>query len=52
MLLIEFDDVRDKQKVPRGGPWSFDRNLALLKQLEGALQVAKTRLFEASFWMR
>lgn len=52
MLLVEFDDVRDKQKILRGGPWSFDNSLVLLKQLEGALQVSKVCLFEASFWIR
>ncbi|KAG6628921.1 hypothetical protein CIPAW_14G046500 [Carya illinoinensis] len=34
LLLVEFVDDRDKQRVLREGPWTFDRNLVLLKHLE------------------
>lgn len=26
LLLVEFEDQREKAKVQREGPWSFDRN--------------------------
>ncbi|XP_042952131.1 uncharacterized protein LOC122289219 [Carya illinoinensis] len=52
LILVEFADDHDKQRVLREGPCSFDRNLVLMKCLEGDRQVTKIRLSEASFWIR
>lgn len=36
MLLIEFEDKLDKDRVSRGGPWNFDKCLILLKEYDGS----------------
>lgn len=39
LLLVEFEDERDKNRVFREGPWSFDKNLVLMKAMETELHV-------------
>ncbi|XP_042944586.1 uncharacterized protein LOC122278462 [Carya illinoinensis] len=51
-MSVEFDDTRDKLKVMREGPWSFDKHLVLLKEFDGRLQIGKIELVHAPFWVR
>lgn len=39
IMLIEFDDERDKERVIRDGPWSFNKHLVLVMEVEGHQQV-------------
>ncbi|XP_042958084.1 uncharacterized protein At4g02000-like [Carya illinoinensis] len=50
--LVEFEDTRDKIKVMREGPWSFNKHLVLLKEFDGRLQIGKIELVHAPFWVR
>lgn len=52
ILLVEFMDANDRQKVLRDSPWSFDRYLVLLKKVDGTQQACNVSLTEASFWVR
>ncbi|KAF5471635.1 hypothetical protein F2P56_008413 [Juglans regia] len=51
-LLAEFEDVRDKERVVRDGPWTFDEHLVLVKDFDGFQQVQQIQLTKASFWVR
>ncbi|XP_041021293.1 uncharacterized protein LOC121262766 [Juglans microcarpa x Juglans regia] len=51
-LIAEFDDVKDKERVVRDGLWTFDKQLALVKDFDGAQQTQMLHLTEASFWVR
>ncbi|KAG7944593.1 hypothetical protein I3843_15G110000 [Carya illinoinensis] len=37
LLLVEFEDQREKDRVQREGPWSFDRNMVLKKNYKGGV---------------
>lgn len=52
LTLIEFEDRRDKDRVIREGPWSFDKHLVLLQEVDGSQQVHQIKLTEALFWVR
>ncbi|XP_042964598.1 uncharacterized protein LOC122298810 [Carya illinoinensis] len=52
IMLIEFDDECDKDRVIRDGPWSFDKHLVLVKEVEGHQQVHQIQFTEASFLVR
>lgn len=48
-LIAEFEDVKDQERILRDGPWSFDKQLVLLKQFDGLLQPHQINLTEAFF---
>ncbi|XP_042974654.1 uncharacterized protein At4g02000-like [Carya illinoinensis] len=50
--LVEFEDSRDRAKVVREGPWSFDKHLVLLKEFDSLIQISKLELVKAPFWVR
>lgn len=50
-MLIEFEDIRDKECVIQEGPWSFDKQLVLLKEVEGNQLVHQMRVTEPLFWI-
>lgn len=52
LMLVEFEDHSDKEKVLREGPWSFDKHLVMLKEVNGWQQVHKITLTTATFWVR
>lgn len=52
LLLVEFKDEHHGLRVMCKGPWSFDRNLVLLKEMVGNMQVSKIQIREAFFWIR
>lgn len=35
LILVEFEDIRDKERVKREEPWSFDMSWCWLKILTG-----------------
>lgn len=37
MILVEFEGCRDKDRIHLERPWSFDKNLILMKELEDDL---------------
>ncbi|KAF5463842.1 hypothetical protein F2P56_013970 [Juglans regia] len=51
-MLIEFDDIWDKDRVLRDGSWSFDKHLVLMTEVEGCQQVHQIQITEALFWIR
>lgn len=52
MLLAEFEDSIEKERIKRKGLWSFNKNLVLVKDLERELQINKINITEASFQIR
>ncbi|XP_042988686.1 uncharacterized protein LOC122316216 [Carya illinoinensis] len=52
IFLANFEDLRDKEKVLREGPWSFDKHLLLVQEVDGNKQVQQIKIREASFWVR
>lgn len=51
MMRVEFSDTWDKERVNREGPWSFDKNLVLIKEVDGTQQVHQIKFTEAIFWI-
>lgn len=39
LMLVEFDEKLDKERVKRNSPWTFDKHLVLLLDFEGELQL-------------
>lgn len=35
LSLVEFDDLRDKERVLREGPWSFHKQLVMVQEVDG-----------------
>lgn len=52
LMLVEFEDIRDKCRVVRDGPWSFDKQLVLIKEVNGNQPIHRIQLTEALFWIR
>ncbi|XP_040990918.1 uncharacterized protein At4g02000-like [Juglans microcarpa x Juglans regia] len=52
LLLVEFDEQRDKIRVLHDGPWTFDKQLVLTKEFEGHLQIHEVYMNEVNFWVR
>ncbi|XP_042973000.1 uncharacterized protein LOC122304802 [Carya illinoinensis] len=52
MMLVEFDDPRDKIRVLHGGPWTFNKKLVLTMKFEGHLQVHEVSMTIADFCVR
>ncbi|XP_041001563.1 uncharacterized protein LOC121247253 [Juglans microcarpa x Juglans regia] len=50
--LVEFEDPRDKMKVLKEGPWSFNKQLVLVKEYDGMIQIDSLNIIHASFWIR
>lgn len=44
LFLVEFEDSRDKDRVLMEGPWTFDKHLVLLEEVDGRLQVQHIKL--------
>ncbi|XP_042958116.1 uncharacterized protein LOC122293664 [Carya illinoinensis] len=51
-LIAEFEEIKDKERVIRDGPWTFDKQLVLVKDFDGAQQTQMLQLSEALFWVR
>lgn len=50
LFLAEFEDIRDKERVKREGPWAFDKQLVLTKEVDGLEQIENISFSEAYFW--
>lgn len=51
-MLIEFEDIRDKERLIREGPWSFDKQLVLVMEVKGHQQVHQIQIMEALLWVQ
>lgn len=52
ILLTEFDDMKEKERVMRDGPWTFDKSLVLVKEFNNTQQGSQLEFNEACFWIR
>lgn len=52
IMLAEFDEHYDKQRVLHDGSWNFDKRLLLTQEFEGGMQVRDIDIKETSFWVR
>lgn len=50
IILAEFDEENDNQRVVRDGPWNFDKRPLLTKEFEVGMQVKDLTMKEASIW--
>lgn len=49
LMLAEFADQNNKNRVLNDGPWNFDKSLILVREFEGEKQVKNIQLNEAAF---
>lgn len=52
LFMVQFANLRDKNKVMAGRPWTFDQNLLLLNEIEGSAQPSDISLNYCPFWVR
>lgn len=52
MFLFRFSMKKDSENVLKNGPWSFDRNLLILKRVLGEEQLSELEMLEIPFWTR
>ncbi|XP_031108627.1 uncharacterized protein LOC116013111 [Ipomoea triloba] len=52
MFLFYFVHELDIKKILEGGPWSYDQNLLLLKQIEPNVPPQEIQLTTADFWVQ
>ncbi|KAI7982234.1 hypothetical protein LOK49_LG15G01883 [Camellia lanceoleosa] len=52
LFLFQFHHIADKQRVMLNGPWSFDKHLILLNEVDAHLQLSEVLLSEAAFWIQ
>ncbi|GMP90113.1 hypothetical protein CsSME_00041385 [Camellia sinensis var. sinensis] len=50
-FLIPFGHIVDKCRVMINGPWSFDKQLVMLKEFNGALQPSEITFSTMEFWV-
>lgn len=51
LIMAEFNDVSDKNKVTRDGSWNFDKCLILVKEFVREQQMKHICMKEALFWI-
>lgn len=49
MMLIEFGNNNDKDRVAHDGPWHFDKCLIIVKEFDGVSQVKNICMKNATF---
>lgn len=49
IMMVEFEERLDKNRVLRDGPWNFDHYLLLAYEFDGSLQANNIYFNEASF---
>ncbi|PWA64139.1 hypothetical protein CTI12_AA345860 [Artemisia annua] len=52
MFLVHFDHYVDFKRVVEDGPWSFERNLVVLKSTENDELPTESDMSKVSFWIR
>lgn len=51
LYICRFRNQRDKNRVTKGGPWSFDSNLLLFEEPEGRISITELEFRYAYFWV-
>jgi hypothetical protein len=52
LFLFRFVSKRDADSVMKNGPWSFDKNLVILKRITGEEQPSDLEMHTGKFWTR
>lgn len=52
LYLFRFSSKRDAETVMKNGPWSFDRNLLILKRISGDEKPSDLEMNTSDFWAR
>ncbi|XP_038715009.1 uncharacterized protein LOC120008699 [Tripterygium wilfordii] len=52
IFIITFNNIRDKQRILAGRPWSFDRNLFVLKEIDTTIPIGETAFDTEEFWVQ
>nr|POE57175.1 uncharacterized protein CFP56_01831 [Quercus suber] len=52
IYLVEFKDGRDKKKIMDMSPWSFEKQLVLLKEFEGEQVPKDISIKQSPFWVQ
>nr|POE68486.1 hypothetical protein CFP56_74381 [Quercus suber] len=52
LFLVEFGDGKDKQKVLEMCPWSFEKQLIVMKEFEGELVPRDIEMKHSPFWVQ
>jgi hypothetical protein len=52
LYLFRFSTKRDLENVLKNGPWSFDRNILVLRRITGSEQPSEMEMNSISFWAR
>ncbi|KAK2973210.1 hypothetical protein RJ640_024497 [Escallonia rubra] len=52
LILVQFFHRLDKQRVMEGSPWSFDKQLLILKEYDGDTQPSEIDLKCSPFWIQ
>lgn len=50
--VFEFADVEDKKMAMEGRPWSFDRQILVLKEFNGSVPPAQMKFTHSPFWIQ
>jgi len=52
LFVFRFSTKKDLESVLKNGPWSFDRNLVILKRVTGDEQPSEMPMHSGDFWAR
>ena len=52
LYLVEFGEGRDKKKILEMCPWSYEKQLILLKEFEGELVPKDISIWQSPFWIQ
>ncbi|XP_019102985.1 uncharacterized protein LOC109133730 [Beta vulgaris subsp. vulgaris] len=52
LFVVQFANLRDKNKVLVGRPWTFDQSLVILNEIDGKAQPSNISLTHCPFWVR
>ncbi|KAI8016081.1 Uncharacterized protein LOK49_LG05G01337 [Camellia lanceoleosa] len=52
LFLFQFNHIIDKRRVLQNGPWSFDKNIILLKEVTDSWQPSQIAFSTAVFWVQ
>lgn len=52
LWLFEFSDGEDKRRVMEGRPWSFDRQILVIREFDGQTPPAQMTLNSSVFWVQ
>ena len=52
IVLFEFDNVQDVERIHQNQPWTFDKHLVVLKRYEEGSQVKDLIFDKAWFWVQ